>query len=50
MADAVASSNVVLTKAAIEDFLCSNGYIGRRSYAKADELIELAKAILERRD
>ena len=50
MADAVAFSDVVLEKAPIEDFLCNNGYIGRRSYAKANELIELANAIRERRD
>ena len=50
MADAVAESNIPLEKAAIEEFLCNNGYIGRRSYAKTDELIEQAKALLERRD
>lgn len=50
MADAVAVSDIEFEKTAIEDFLCSNGYIGRRSYAKVDELIEMAKAIRERRD
>ena len=50
MADAVAKSVIPLEKAAIEEFLCYNGYIGRRSYAKTDELIEQAKAIRERRD
>lgn len=50
MADAVAESDIPLEKAAIKDFLCNNGYIGRRSYAKTDELIELARAIRERRD
>lgn len=50
MADAVASeADLVLEKAAIEDFLCNAGYIGRRSYAKTDELIGLAKTIRERR-
>jgi hypothetical protein len=50
MADAVAFSNVVLEKTPIEDFLCNIGYIGRRSYAKTNELIEMVKAIRERRD
>lgn len=50
MADAVAVSDIELEKATIEDFLCINGYIGRRSYAKVDELIVMAKAIRERRN
>lgn len=50
MADAVAKSDIPLEKTVIEGFLCSNGYIGRRSYSKTDELIEQAKAIRERRD
>ena len=50
MADAVAKSDIPLEKAAIEEFLHKNGYLGRRSYAKTDELIEQAKAIIERRD
>jgi len=50
MADAVAKSDIPLEKKVIEEFLCSNGYIGRRSYAKTDELIEQVKAIRERRD
>lgn len=50
MADAVVVSNIVLEKAEIEGFLSNNGYIGRRSYAKVDELIEMAKTIRERRD
>jgi len=49
MADVVAESDIPLEKAAIEEFLCSNGYIGRRSYAKTAELIEQAKAIREMR-
>lgn len=49
IADAVTVSDIELKKAVIEDFLCSNGYIGRRSYAKVDELIEIAKAKRERR-
>ncbi|MFC1974474.1 hypothetical protein ACFLVA_00485 [Chloroflexota bacterium] len=47
---AVAESDIPLEKAAIEEYLCSNGYISRRSYAKTNELIEQAKAIRERRD
>jgi len=50
MADAVTESGIPLKKAAIEEFLCSNGYIGRRSYAKTEELIEQAKTMRERRD
>jgi hypothetical protein len=50
MADAVATSSVELEKTAVIEFLCNNGYIGRRSYAKIDKLIEQAKAIRERRD
>ncbi|MEO1785146.1 hypothetical protein V4762_08770 [Thermodesulfobium sp. 4217-1] len=50
MADAVAKSDIPLEKTVIEEFLCSNGYIGRRSYAKTDELIEQAKAKRERRN
>ncbi|MCB8817404.1 hypothetical protein [Desulfosporosinus shakirovi] len=50
MADAVAVSSIMLEKAAIEDFLCNNGYIGKRSYTKTNELIELANAIRERRN
>ncbi len=49
MADAVAKSNIPLEKEAIKVFLCSNGYTGRRSYAKIDDLIKHAKAIRERR-
>jgi hypothetical protein len=49
MADAVAKSNVALEKAVIEGFLYSHGYIGRRYYAKVDELIEQAKAIRQNR-
>ena len=50
LVDAVANSDVPLDKTAIENYLCSNGYLGRRSYAKVDELIEQAKTIRERRD
>lgn len=49
MADAVAQSDIPLENAAMEEFLCNNGYISRRSYAKTNELIEQAKAIRERR-
>jgi hypothetical protein len=50
MADAISRSGIPLEKTAIEEYLCRNGYISRRSYAKVDELIEQAKAIRERRD
>lgn len=49
MADAVASSNVVLEKPIIEDYLYNNGYIGRRSYAKTAELISYAKTLRTKR-
>ena len=48
MADAVAVSGVELDKVSVIEFLCSTGYIGKRSYAKTEELIEQAKAIRER--
>ena len=50
MVDAVAASGVELDKVSVVEFLCSNGYIGKRSYARTEELIEQAKAIRERRD
>lgn len=50
MVDAVAESSIPLEKTAIEGFLCHNGYIGRRSYAGTNELIEQAKALRKRRN
>ena len=50
MADAVAASAWNLKKRDWWNFCVDNGYIGRRFYAKVDELIEQAKAIRERRD
>ena len=50
MANAVVVSSIILEKAAIDDFLCNNGYIGKKSYTKTNELIELANAIRERRN
>ncbi len=50
LADAVAKSTVSLEIVAIIEFLRSNGYIGRRSYAKIDELIEQARTIREGMD
>lgn len=50
MADAVAKSDIPLEKEVIEEFLYNNGYLGRRSYSKINELIEQAKAIRERMD
>ncbi len=50
MADAVAESGIPLVKTAIEEFLCSSGYISRRSYSKTSELIEQVKAMRERKN
>ena len=50
MADAVASSDVELKKADVIEFLYNQGYIGRRFYTKAGELIEQAKTLRERRN
>ncbi len=50
MANEVAESYIPLEKTVIEDFLYNNGYIGRRSYKKINDLIEQAKAIRERKN
>jgi hypothetical protein len=50
MADAVAASGVELKKTDVVEFLYNHGYIGRRFYAKAGELIEQAITLRERRD
>jgi hypothetical protein len=50
MADAVAKSGVIYEEKAIGKFLCENGYTGRRTTARAAEIIEKAKAIRERMD
>jgi len=50
MADAAAKSGIPLEKMEVEEFLYDNGYIGKRSYSKTNELIRQAKAIRERRD
>jgi hypothetical protein len=50
MADAVAASSAELKKTAVVEFLYNHGYIGRRYYAKASELIEKAKTLRERRN
>ena len=50
MADAVVGSGIPLEKETIVEFLCNSGYIGKRFYAKSDELIKQAKAIRERRN
>jgi len=50
MADAVAASSAELKKTAVVEFLYNHGYIGRRFYAKAGELIEKAKTLRERRN
>jgi hypothetical protein len=50
MADAVAASGVELKKTDVVEFFYNHGYIGRRFYAKAGELIEQAKTLRERRN
>jgi hypothetical protein len=50
MADAVANSSVPLKATAIGKFLYENGYTGRSTTAKANEIIDKAKAIREKRD
>jgi hypothetical protein len=47
MADAAARSGEPLEKPAIEEYLYSSGYLGKKCYAKIDELIQLAKTIRE---
>jgi hypothetical protein len=49
MIDAVSVSSVELKETAVVEFLYNYGYIGRRYYARADELIEQAKTLRERR-
>jgi len=48
MAEAVAKSDIPLEKAAIQEYLCSNGYTGKSTTAKAVEILEMAKAIRKR--
>jgi len=48
MTDAVAKSGIELTEQKVLDYLCNNGYLGRRSLSNADELIREAKMIQER--
>jgi hypothetical protein len=50
MADAVAKSETLLEKDAVEKFLYDSGFINRSSYANTLELIEIAKTIRERRN
>src|SRR5690554_3847544 len=47
MADAVAKSETLLEKDAVEKFLYDSGFINRSSYANTLELIEMAKTIRE---
>ena len=49
MADAVAKADIRLNEADVSSFLYNSGYTGRRTTAKATEIIEKAKAIRERR-
>lgn len=46
--DAVAASNVDLTKTAVIEYLYKGGYLGRRVYNRIDELIEQVKTLRER--
>lgn len=50
MADAVANADVHLEETAVGRFLYDNGYTGRSTTAKANEIINKAKAIREGRD
>lgn len=50
MADAVANSDIPLTEANVGRFLYDSGYTGRSTTAQAPEIIEMAKAIRERRN
>ena len=49
MADAVAKSNISLTENLICRFLFESGYIGRSTTSRANEIIDKAKIIRERR-
>ncbi len=48
MADAVANTDILLTEANVGRFLYGSGYTGRSTTARASEIIEKARAILER--
>ena len=48
MADAVAKASIPLEKNIVSDFLFENGYIGKSTTTKADEIIELARVIKAR--
>lgn len=50
MIDAVANSDILLTKANVGIFLYKSGYTGKSTTAQAPEIIEKAQAIRERRD
>ena len=50
MADAIAKADIPLKNSAVGKFLYENGYTGRSTTAKANEIIDKAKAIRERRD
>jgi hypothetical protein len=45
MADAVANSGIPLETAEVLEYLCANGYIGKRKYSKVNEIIERARAV-----
>jgi hypothetical protein len=45
LVDAVVKSDIILEKNTIEEFLCTNGYIGRRSYSQIEELIQKVRLV-----
>jgi len=50
MIDAVANADITLKDTNVGKFLYKNGYLGRSTTAKVNEIIEKAKAIRERRN
>jgi hypothetical protein len=48
MTEAVAKSGIELTEQKVLDYLCNNGYLGRRSLSRMDEVIQEALSIRER--
>jgi hypothetical protein len=48
MTDAVANADIPLKETTVGKFLYESGYTGRRTTAKANEIIEKATAIRER--
>ncbi|MDO8872214.1 MAG: hypothetical protein Q7V05_05735 [Methanoregula sp.] len=50
MTDAVANADIRLENTVVGEFLYKSGYTGRSTTAKVSEIIDMAKAIRERRD